>query len=136
MGVCPLRAIGAFGDSMDGTAGTAGFTRGAPRDGRAAGRRIIAVRPTPPPSEPVNESGAPERRVKTGPIKAQSTAVARATASICNAERARFDVASGRVGFVHRFSVAQQVCRDLAPMRSVPVFPQVEALPRPEHEPA
>ena len=55
-------------------------------------------------SEAVSESGASERCVQTCPIKAQSTAVARATASICNAERARLDATSGRVGFAHSFS--------------------------------
>jgi hypothetical protein len=37
-------------------------------------------------SEAVNEFGAPERAAKTGPIKAQSTAMAQAMAGICNAE--------------------------------------------------
>ncbi len=55
-------------------------------------------------SEGVNESGLAEQRAGTCPIKAQSTAVARATASICNAEWARSGVMSGHVGFVHTFS--------------------------------
>jgi hypothetical protein len=53
----------------------------------------------------VNEPpGVPERAAKARPIKAQSAAVARATASICNAEWARFGRTSGHVGFVHTFS--------------------------------
>jgi 3-oxoacyl-[acyl-carrier-protein] synthase-1 len=40
-----------------------------------------------------------ERVAETGPIKAQSAAVARATASICNAEWARFGGTSGHGGF-------------------------------------
>ena len=43
-------------------------------------------------SEGVNESGVPEQRAGMGPIKAQSAAVARTTASICNAEWARSGV--------------------------------------------
>ena len=54
--------------------------------------------------EGVNKSGVPEQRAGMGPIKAQSTAVARATASICNAEWAHSGVMSGHVGFVHTFS--------------------------------
>ena len=46
----------------------------------------------------------PERIVKTRPIKAQSAAVAGATASICNAERSGFGGQSGHAGFVHAFS--------------------------------
>ncbi len=53
----------------------------------------------------MNEFRAPERTAKTCPIKAQSAAVARATASIGNAGRTRFGGASGCAGFVHRFSV-------------------------------
>jgi hypothetical protein len=52
----------------------------------------------------VNGFGAPERAAKTGPIKAQSTAMARAMASICDAEWARFGELSGCAGFVHSFS--------------------------------
>ena len=40
-------------------------------------------------------SDVPEQRTKTRPIKAQSTAIARAIARICNAERVRFGVVSG-----------------------------------------
>jgi len=54
-------------------------------------------------SEAVNESGAAERRAKTGLIEAQSADVAGATASICNEEQARFGLPSGRVGLVHSF---------------------------------
>ena len=53
-------------------------------------------------SEPVNESGAPEQAPAGGLIKAQSTAVAWATASICNAEQAPGWGMSGCAGFVHR----------------------------------
>ncbi|MCZ7559813.1 MAG: hypothetical protein M5U30_07035 [Burkholderiaceae bacterium] len=55
-------------------------------------------------SEPVNESGAPERLARTAPIEAQSAAVARATASICNEEWRRSGRTSGRGGFFHRLS--------------------------------
>src|SRR5215216_4966066 len=63
--------------------------------GSAAMRRLEAV----------NESGTAEQTVQAAPIKAQSAAVARATASICNAEWGRLDGMSGRGGFVHSFSV-------------------------------
>ena len=56
-------------------------------------------------SEGVNEFDVPEQTAQTRPIKAQSTAVARATASICNAERVRLGGMSGHGGFVHTFSV-------------------------------
>ena len=49
------------------------------------------------PLEGVNESGVAEQRAGTGPIKAQSTAVARATASICNAEWRHLQGTSGHV---------------------------------------
>lgn len=55
-------------------------------------------------SEGVNESGVPEQAARMGPIKAQSAAVARATASICNAEWARYGGMSGQAGFVRTFS--------------------------------
>ena len=55
-------------------------------------------------SEGVNESRVPERSVQTRPIKAQSAAMARAMASICNAERAGLGAQGGHVGFVHTFS--------------------------------
>ena len=55
-------------------------------------------------SEGVNESRVPERIAKIRPIKTQSAAVARATASICNAERVGFGDQGGHVGFVHTFS--------------------------------
>ena len=55
-------------------------------------------------SEGVNESHVPERIAKTRPIKTQSTAVACATASICNAERAGFGGQGGHAGFVRTFS--------------------------------
>ena len=58
-------------------------------------------------SEGVNEPGVAERAAQTCPIKAQSTAVARATASICNAEWVRLRGTSGHVGFVHTFSDGQ-----------------------------
>jgi hypothetical protein len=55
-------------------------------------------------SEPVNESGAPERAFQAVRIEAQSAAAARATASICNDARRRLGRTSGCVGFVHRLS--------------------------------
>ena len=55
-------------------------------------------------SEVVNESGASEQAAEKRPIKTQSTAVARATASICNAEWTLLGGMSGRGGFVHSFS--------------------------------
>ncbi len=55
-------------------------------------------------SEGVNESGVPEQTVRRRPIKAQSAAVARATASICNAEWASLGGMSGHGGFVHTLS--------------------------------
>ena len=55
-------------------------------------------------SEPVNESGAPERAPQAVRIQAQSEAVAPATASICNDERRRLGCTSGCAGFVHRLS--------------------------------
>ena len=55
-------------------------------------------------SEGVNESGVPERAARLRPIKAQSTAVARATASTCNAEWVRYGGTSGHGGFVHTLS--------------------------------
>jgi len=55
-------------------------------------------------SEGVNESRAAEQTGQTAPIKAQSAAVAPATASICNAEWGRLGGMSGHGGFVHTFS--------------------------------
>ena len=46
-------------------------------------------------SEPESFSGVPERRVKTHLIQAQSAAIARAMASICNNEQGCFAVMSG-----------------------------------------
>src|SRR3990167_10980459 len=46
-------------------------------------------------SEAESFSGVSERRATTCPIKAQSTAIARAMARICNAEWVRFGVVSG-----------------------------------------
>lgn len=51
-------------------------------------------------SEPVNESVAPERCTETALIKAQSAVVARATASICNAEQGGFRVQGGCEGLI------------------------------------
>ena len=52
-----------------------------------------------PPLRQASEAGSfsrvPEQRTKTCPVKAQSTAIARAMARICNAERVRFGVRSG-----------------------------------------
>jgi hypothetical protein len=63
-------------------------------------------------SEAVNKFGVPEQVAKTCPIKAQSADIARAMASICNAERGRFDGLSGHGGFVHSLSrsVATEFC--------------------------
>ena len=55
-------------------------------------------------SELVKYSGARERVSKTVLIEAQSTAVARATASICNDERRRFGRTSGCGGMLHKLS--------------------------------
>ena len=55
-------------------------------------------------SEGLNESGVSERAVKSRPIKAQSAGIARAMASICNAEWAIFGGRGGHEGFVHTFS--------------------------------
>src|SRR5262245_12320118 len=77
-------------------------------------------------SEGVNGSGVPERAARLRPIKAQSAAVARATASICNAEWARYGGTSGHGGFVHTFSRvelaqrAAQGCCDLGLVRMAP----------------
>src|SRR5437868_605855 len=68
-------------------------------------------------SEGVNAPGVPEQADKTCPIKAQSTAIARAMASICNAERVRFVGMSGHGGFVHTFSgkvLLRRRCVDVA----------------------
>ena len=46
-------------------------------------------------SEPESFSAMPERRAKAPLIKAQSTAIAWAMASICNAEQGSFGVTSG-----------------------------------------
>ncbi|OJX06438.1 MAG: allophanate hydrolase [Burkholderiales bacterium 68-20] len=59
-------------------------------------------------SEGVNESGVPEQAAQTCAIKAQSAAIARAMASICNAEGVRFCGMSGHGGFVHTFSEPNQ----------------------------
>ena len=56
-------------------------------------------------AEAADGPGASERRVQTCPIKAQSTAGVVSPASICNAERVRLDVTSGRGGLVHSFSL-------------------------------
>ena len=55
-------------------------------------------------SEGVNEFRVPERVAKTQPIKAPGADLARATASIGNAERVRVGGQGGHVGFVHTFS--------------------------------
>jgi hypothetical protein len=55
----------------------------------------------------VNEFSASEQVAKTCPIEAQSAAIARVIASICNDERARFGNMSGRDEFIHRLSVIQ-----------------------------
>ena len=55
-------------------------------------------------SELVKHSGAPERAFQTVPIQAQSTAVAGATASICNDEWCRLGRTSGCAGMFHKLS--------------------------------
>ena len=55
----------------------------------------------------MNESGVPEQPAQARPIKAQSAAIARAMASICNAERVCLGGMSGHGGFVHTFSASQ-----------------------------
>ena len=55
-------------------------------------------------SEGVNRPGVAEQAVQVVPIEAQSAAVARATASICNEEWGRLGGMSGHVGFVHTLS--------------------------------
>src|SRR5512145_2259831 len=66
-------------------------------------------------SEGVSGFRVAEQPVHTGPIKAQSAAVAPATASICNAEWGRVGGMSGHVGSVHTFSgTAEAVDRELA----------------------
>ncbi len=52
----------------------------------------------------MNFSGAPEERVQVRPIKAQSGVIARAMASICNAERVRLGRGSGGEREFHRLS--------------------------------
>ncbi|MCB2038613.1 MAG: hypothetical protein KDF56_17140, partial [Ottowia sp.] len=59
----------------------------------------------------MNEFRAPERVAKTRPIKAQSADVARATASLGNAEPVRFGGQGGHVGVVHTFSVHRKTLR-------------------------
>src|SRR5262245_37464731 len=55
-------------------------------------------------SEAVSGSGAAEQTATASPIKAQSTAVARAAARICNAEWRRRGGRSGRAGAIYSFS--------------------------------
>ena len=50
-------------------------------------------------SEPVNETRVPEQPVQKAPISAQTAAMARAMARICNDERRRLGGMSGHVGF-------------------------------------
>ncbi len=58
-------------------------------------------------SEGVNESGVAEQTVQGCAIEAQSAAIARAMASICNDEGVHLGGMSGHVGFVHTFSARQ-----------------------------
>ncbi len=60
----------------------------------------------------MNFSGAPEERAPARPIKAQSAAMVRAMASICNAERARWGVGSGRYREFHRLSALSDTPAD------------------------
>ncbi len=55
-------------------------------------------------SEGVNESRVAEQTVQGCAIEAQSAAIARAMASICNDEGVHLGGMSGHVGFVHTFS--------------------------------
>ncbi|GAB4204447.1 MAG: hypothetical protein Fur0019_05200 [Tibeticola sp.] len=71
---------------------------------RDSGARLHSGTAGRAPSEAANESGAPEQAAQRRPIKAESAAVAGATASICNAEWALLGGMSKREGFVHRFS--------------------------------
>ena len=57
----------------------------------------------------MNESGVLERAAPTRPVKAQGTDVARATASICNAEWGRLGGMSGHGGFGRTFLALQPV---------------------------
>ncbi len=70
-------------------------------------------------SEGGNGSGVRERAVKSRPIKAQSAGIARAMASICNAERVVFGGQGGHEGFVHTFSAHQAL--DLPGYRHLPL---------------
>ena len=69
-------------------------------------------------SEAESFSGVPEQRSKTCPIKAQSTAIARAMARICNAERVRFGVVSG-----HERKTLSLLLHRHHPARTVPTSP-------------
>ena len=70
------------------------------------------------PSEAESFSGVPEQRSKTCPIKAQSTAIARAMARICNAERVHFGVVSG-----HERKTLSLLWHRHHPARTVPTSP-------------
>ncbi|MFM7849855.1 MAG: hypothetical protein ACKO8N_15070, partial [Rubrivivax sp.] len=69
--------------------------RSAEQIARFARAHHCATGPARKGSELVKYSGAPERAFQRVPIQAQSTAVARATASICNDERGRLGRTSG-----------------------------------------
>jgi glycogen debranching enzyme len=60
-----------------------------------------------PHSAPESFSGVPEQRAKSRPIQAQSTAMARTMASICNDERVAFGVMSGHDRKTLRLSFAR-----------------------------
>jgi hypothetical protein len=88
------------------TAASAGCGGAAPANIADAGLRanLARLRAWIEGSEPVKYSGASERVAARVPIKAQSTAIARAMASICNAERRPDGRTSGRGGMLHRLS--------------------------------
>jgi hypothetical protein len=70
-------------------------------------------------SEVVNKFGVPEQVAKTRPIQAQSADIARAMASICNDERARF---GGRAGMADLFTASQITCTSCWINRSATVL--------------
>ncbi len=71
------------------------LVRSLDRPSRCVFKPIEVARPGAAPSEAESFSGVSEQRPQTCLIKAQSTAIARAMASICNAERVRLGVVSG-----------------------------------------
>src|SRR5207249_3064617 len=74
-------------------------------------RAPCSMRWWPNGSEAESFSGVPEQRAKKWPIEAQSTAIARAMASICNDERTLFGVMSGHDRKTHSLSLSDQAAR-------------------------